>query len=90
MRPERPQVRPTIAPRGSKIDPRGSKKASRLAKMTIFVRKIDFANTNEKLKENQRFWLLQQAQGRPKMAPSPAKMTQDRSKMAPRPAKTTP
>jgi len=58
--------------------------------MTTFIQKTDIAKSIEKHKENQRFWLLQPAQNRPKMAPSPAKMTQDRSKMAPRPAKTTP
>ena len=84
------QYGPKIAPRGAKIAPRGPKKASRPAKMTMFVEKGEFAKSIEKQKENQRFGLLQPAQNRPKMAPSPAKMTQDRSKMAPRPAKTTP
>ena len=54
---------------------RGDKKASRLAKMTIFIQKTEFAKNNEKHKENQCFRLLQLAQGRPKMAPSPAKTT---------------
>ena len=79
-----------ITPRDAKIVPRGSKKASRQAKMTISMHKTDFAKNIEKPKENQRFWLLQPTQNRPKIAPSPAKMTEDRSKMAPRPAKTTP
>ena len=88
--PKRLQDGPKTAPRGAKNAPRGPKKASRLAKITIFIQKTEFAKNTEKHKENQRFWLLQPAQGRPKMALSPAKMTQDRSKMAPRPAKTIP
>ena len=91
--PRGPKITPRgakITLRGAKIAPRGPKKASRTAKMSIFIQKTDVAKNIEKRKENQRFWLLQPAQGRPQKAPSPAKMTQDRSKMAPRPAKTNP
>ena len=82
--PENPaaaRARATLPPKrlpgSSKIDPRGSKKAPRPAKITIFVRKFDFAKIIEKHKENQCFWLPQPAQNRHKMAPSPAKMAQD-------------
>ena len=68
--PRVPKITPRVAkitPRGAKIAPRGPKKASRPAKMTVFIQKTDFAKSIEKQKENQRFWLLQPAQGRPKM-----------------------
>ena len=76
--------RPKFGPRGPKIGPRRPKKASRPAKMIIFMPKCDFSKIIEKPKEIQRFWLLQPAQNRPKMAPSPVKMAQDRTQTAPR------
>ena len=70
--------------------PRGSKKASGPAKMTILIAKFDVAKIIEKHKENERFWPPQPAQDRPKPGQDDPRWVQDRPKTSQDHSKTTP
>ena len=74
--------RPKLSPRGTKIAPSCPSKASRPAKMIVFLQNQTCSNTIEKRQEDQLLLPPKPAQNRPKMAPSPAKMARDRPKTA--------
>ena len=74
----------------SKEAPRGSKKASGPAKMTILIAKFGVAKIIEKHLENHRFWPPQPAQDRPKPSQDGPRWVQDRPKTSQDHSKTTP